>query len=347
MNKSGSITIKDIAKALNLSYSTVARALKDSYQISEETIQKVKAYAKEHNYRPNLFAQSLKNKQSRSIGIMIPAVSNNFFAEVINGIEDKASERNYHIIISQTQESYEKELKNLEHLMWRSVDGLLVSLSTETEDLSHFEDMIEKGVPIVFFDRIPEYIITHKVCADNYKGSYELTRHLIDSGFKNIAQVTSSPQISITKERLQGYKDALIESGFKVDANYVKYCQHGGKDTDEINEALKDLLNLKQPPDALIAASDRLTLGCFTILKSNNINIPGQIALAGFSNFNAPDLFCPSLTTVAQPAFEMGRTAMQLLLQLIESKRPIKDFEKVVLPTQLFSRASTKKINLD
>lgn len=343
MKKSDAITIKDIARALGLSHSTVARALKGSYKISEETKRVVLAYAEEHNYRPNLFAQSLKNKQSRGIGVMIPAVPNNFFAEVIDGIEAEASAQNYHIIISQTQESYEKELKNLEHLLWRSVDGLLVSLSTETKDPAHFEALKRKGIPVVFFDRVPENLDTYKVVADNYRGSYELTRHLIASGFTRIAQITSSPHISITRERQKGYEEALMENGFVVNHDYIRYCLHGGKETSEMIQALDELLHLPQPPDALITCSDRLTIGCFSLLKARGIDIPRQMALAGFSNFHAPELFCPSLTTVVQPAFDMGRTAMHLLLQLIESKRPVQPFENIVLPVQLFTRASTKK----
>lgn len=340
---SKAITIKDIAKALNFSHSTVARALKGSYCISEETIQKVKKYAEAHNYRPNLFAQSLKNKQSRSIGVMMPTVSNDFFAEVINGIEAMAAEKNYHIIISQTMESYQNELTNLEHLLWRSVDGIMVSLSAETESLAHFENLKEKVVPIVFFDRVPENILTHKVIADNVKGSYDLTRHLIDSGFSKIAHITSSPQLSITRERLEGYHNALQESNIPLNDDYVKFCPHGGKDEVEINCVLDQLLSLPNPPDAIITASDRLTIKSFSLLKLRGIQIPEQVALAGFSNFNAPELFNPSLTTIVQPVNEMGRNATELLIQLIESKRATKEFKKIVLPTQLVIRQSTQK----
>ena len=161
------ITIKDIAKALNLSIATVSRALRDSYKISGVTKQKVLEYAAAHNYRPNLMAQSLKNKKSRTIGVIISAVPNNFFADVINGIESVASQKDYHVIITQSQESREKEIKNTEHLAWKSVDGLLVSLSTETEDVNHFKKLHEFGVPFVFFDRITNDIKTHLVVVDN------------------------------------------------------------------------------------------------------------------------------------------------------------------------------------
>lgn len=341
MRKPGSITLKDMARELGLAHSTVARALKGSYLISEKTRDRVTEFAKQHNYRPNLVAQSLKSKQSRSIGIMIPTVPNSFFAEVINGIEAMATEKNYHVIISQNEETYQKELVCLEHLLWRSVDGLIVSVSAETVDMSHFEALKGKGVPVVFFDRVPEEIHTHKVIADNYRGSYEVTRHLVASGFTRIAQITSSPHLSITKERLKGYEDALSDCGYKVQKEYVKFCLHGGKEMDEVSTAVYELLNMDTPPDALITASDRLTIGCFSILKSEGIAIPEDMALAGFSNFSAPELFSPSLTTVVQPTFEMGKTAMELLIQMIESKRPVKEFQTVILPTTLKIRAST------
>lgn len=343
MNKSESITIKDIARALNLSYSSVARALKGSYKISEETRNKVNAYAKEHKYKPNLIAQSLKSKHSRSIGVLIPTVSNSFFAEVLNGIEDEASNKNYHVIISQTQESYKKELLNLEHLLRRSIDGVIASVSNETTDLSHFTTLIEKKFPVVFFDRVPDNITTHKIVVDNYDASYKLTTHLIHSNHKNIAHICSSPTLSITNERLNGYKDALLNNNIAVNNNYIKYCIFGGAAISEIVEAVDSILGLSEPPTAIITSTDTLTINCFSILKARGICIPQDIAFAGFSNFNAPQLFSPALTTVVQPAFEMGKTAMRLLLQNIENKRASLHVEKIILPTQLFVRSSTAR----
>ena len=338
-----SITIKDIAKALNLSYSTVSRALKGSYKISEETRQSVQEYADAHNYRPNLMAQSLKSQQSRSIGVVLCNIPNVFFAEVISGIESVAYSKDYLVIITQSQESYEREMKNVQNLTWRSVDGLLVSLSTESEDLSHFTRLHEQGLPIVFFDRVTDQLKTHRVVADNTGGAYEATRHLIDSGYRNIAQITSSPHISITQERKEGYELALREEGITIDPDYIKYCMHGGMLFEEIENAMDELLALPNPPDALLCASDRLTMGCYTIIHKKGLKIPEQIAIAGFSNFNAPELFCPSLTTIRQPAFEIGKTATELLIELIESKRPPTQFIKKVFPTELFIRDSTRK----
>lgn len=342
-----SITIKDIAKALGLSIATVSRALRDSYKISPETKQKVLEYAVANNYRPNLMAQSLKSKKSRTIGLIISSVPNNFFADVISGIEFVASNKDYHVIITQSQESYEKEVKNTEHLAWKSVDGLLVSLSTETENVEHFKKLHEKGVPFIFFDRITDAIKTHTVVADNKGGARAATEHLIKSGYKRIAHITSSLNISITHERLTGYYEALQQNDIPIDEAYVKYCLHGGMNKDEIETAIDELLSLENPPDAIFTASDRLTIGSFSILKKRNIAIPGKIALAGFSNFSAPDLFDPSLTTVRQPAFEMGKAAAELLIELIEAKRPPSSFKRIELPVELEIRRSSVKYQLE
>ncbi|MEO7490452.1 MAG: LacI family DNA-binding transcriptional regulator [Ferruginibacter sp.] len=341
--KSEPITITDIAKALNFSSSTVSRALRDSYQISEETKRIVKEYAAKHNYHPNLMAQSLKSNKSKSIGLLLCSIPNNFFAEVISGIESIAYNRGYHLIITQSHESEEREATNLEHLSWRSVDGLIVSLSTETKDMSHLQKIHSNGTPVVFFDRVSDCIKTHQVVADNIGGSYNLTKHLLESGFRNIAQITSSPDLSITHERNEGYFKALAEYDIPVNEDYIKYCQHGGMIIEEIETAIQELLDLPKPPDALFTASDRITIGSFAFLHKRNIRIPEQMAIAGFSNFSSPELFNPSLTTIRQPAFEMGKTAAELLIKLIESKRPETHFEKRILPTELFVRNSSVK----
>jgi LacI family transcriptional regulator len=335
------ITIKDIAKALGLSNSTVSRALKSSYQISEATQKLVKDYAEKHHYRPNVLAQSLKSKKSKSIGVLFPTVSNNFFGEVMNGIESIANNCNYQVIISQSHESSEQELERLKHLLLRSVDGLLISLSTETLDISYLNSLLEQDFPIVFFDRVVNQVNTHKVVSANADGAYDATMHMLNNGYKRIAQITSSANISITTERLEGYYKALEKSDIAINTDYVKYCAHGGMKDDEVENAVQELMALKDPPDALITASDRLTIKTFAWLKNNGYDIPGQIGLAGFSNFSSPELFQPSLTTIKQPAFEMGKTAVELLIQQIESKKPTTEFLRKVLPTELMVRGST------
>ncbi|MBL7769576.1 MAG: LacI family DNA-binding transcriptional regulator [Flavipsychrobacter sp.] len=338
-----SITIKDIAKALNLSYSTVSRALKGSYQISEPVREKVLAYAREHNYRPNLLAQSLKNKNSRCIGVVLCTIPNSFLGEVINGIESIASSKGYLVIITQTNESLENEKKALDQLTMRAIDGLLISVSTETRDVKHLEPYHERGLPIVFFDRICAGLPTHLVQSDNEGGAFELTKHLLDQGYKRIAHITSPTHLAMTQERLKGYRRAYREAGLSVKEDLLKHCAHGGAIVAEVEQALDELFSLPEPPDAILAASDRMTQSSFQYLRRTGKNIPEDVALAGFSNFSAPELFSPALTTVVQDAFEMGKRAAGLLIERIEKKHKPFDPEKIVLPVQLQVRASTQQ----
>jgi LacI family transcriptional regulator len=337
------VTIKDIAKALGLSTSTVSRALRGSYEISPETKKLVLEYAEKINYRPNPIALSLKERRSRSIGVVVTEIANNFFSQAINGIESIAYNRGYHVIISQTHESYEREMVTVQHMASRSVDGLLISLSNETTDLSHLKQLHDKGLPIVFFDRVTDEIKTHKVIADNFHGAFDSTQHLIRQGCKRIAHITNSPNLSITKERLEGYKKALEENNLPYDEKLIQYCYHGGMIYEEIEEAIQRLLKAKQPPDAVLAASDRITTCCVTALKKAGIRIPEQLLFIGFTNTRMAELIDPPLSAVRQPAFEMGQVATEMLIQIIESKRPIADFETRILETELFTRNSSQK----
>lgn len=334
-------TIKDIAKALGLSTSTVSRALRGSYEISSETKKLVLEYAEKINYRPNPIALSLKERRSRSIGVVVCEIANNFFSQAINGIESIAYNRGYHVIISQNHESFDREVVNVQHLASRSVDGLLVSISSETTDLSHFIHLHEKGLPIVFFDRITNEITTHKVIVDNTKAAFDATSHLLKNGYRKIAHLTSAPNLSITKERLQGYKNALDENNITLNEKYIQHCTHGGMIADEIEAALTMLLKQKQKPDAVLTAGDRITTGCLSALKKLNLKVPDDIAVVGFTNTNIPELFDPPITTIRQPAFEMGQVAIEMLIQIIESKRPVTDFETKVLQTEMQVRDSS------
>jgi len=332
------VTIKDIAKALGLSTSTVSRALRDTHEISAATKKIVLAYAKEINYQPNPIALSLKERRSKSIGVVVSEVANSYFSQAINGIESIAYDRGYHVIISQTHESYDREVINVQHLASRSVDGLLVSLSSETTDISHLTSLHDRGLPIVFFDRVADEIDTHKVIANNQKGAYEATDYLIKSGYKRIAHLTSSSHLSISIERLSGYEAALIDNNIRLNPDYIKYCLHGGMLQEETETAIKELMALEERPDAIFVAGDRLSTGCLSVFKDLNISVPGDMAIAGFSNSDVLDLFNPSLTSVRQPAFEIGKLATLMLLQLIEAKYPVEEFEKRILETDLCVR---------
>jgi len=331
-------TLKDIAKALGLSTSTVSRALRDTHEISPETKKIVLEYAKKINYRPNPIALSLKERRSNSIGVVVSEVANHYFSQAINGIESIAYDRGYHVIITQTHESYDREIVNIQHLASRSVDGLLVSLSAETSDISHLKNLHDRGLPIVFFDRIAEEIDTHKIVANNEKGAFEATEQLINSGCKRIAHLTSSDHLSISIERLKGYKAALAKHNLPINEAYIKHCPHGGMFYDEVETAVKELLNLKDKPDAIFVAGDRLSMGTLIVFKNLNIKVPSDMRIAGFSNSDVLDLLNPSLTSVRQPAFEIGQVATEMLIKLIESKYPVTEFEKKIMDTKMFIR---------
>ncbi|RZK58032.1 MAG: LacI family transcriptional regulator [Pedobacter sp.] len=332
------VTIKDIAKALGLSTSTVSRALRDTHEISAATKKIVLEYAKEIGYQPNPIALSLKERRSKSIGVVVSEVANSYFSQAINGIESIAYDRGYHVIISQTHESFEREVSNVQHLASRSVDGLLVSLSSQTTDISHLKLLHERGLPIVFFDRVADEIDTHKVIANNQQGAFDATEHLIKSGYKRIAHLTSSNHLSISIERLAGYEAALKAHNITPNPAYIKFCPNGGMLYEETENAIKELLALPEKPDAIFIAGDRLSTGCLSVFKNLNVAVPTDMAIAGFSNSDVLDLFNPSITSVRQPAFEIGQLATQMLLQLIEAKYPVVDFEKKVLETDLFIR---------
>jgi LacI family transcriptional regulator len=221
------------------------------------------------------------------------------------------------------------------------VDGLLISLSSETVDLTHLKELHEKGLPIVFFDRITDKIETHKVAANNYRGAFHAAEHLIYQGYKKIAHITSSPHLSITKERLEGYKDALLKHKIPVNEALIKYCPHGGMIVEEIEEAVNDLFKAKTKPDAIFTAGDRITTVCFGVLK--RMKQKKEVGFTGFTNTGVGDLFSPSLTVIRQPAFEIGQTAIEYLIGLIESKRPVTEFQTKVLETELIIRESSIK----
>ncbi|MFT4155446.1 LacI family DNA-binding transcriptional regulator [Parafilimonas sp.] len=335
--------LKDISKALGLSVSTISRALNDSYEISEKTKKIVREYAEKINYRPNPVAVSLREKRSRSIGVIIAEIANSFFSQMINGVESVAHAKGYNVIITQSLESYERELSNLEFLASRSIDGCLISVSTETKNFDHITRLHKVGFPFVCFDRIIDDIKTHKVSIDNFKGAYDATAALIKSGFKRIAMLGNAEHLSITQERLSGYKQALTDAGLVFEDSLIRYCLHGGMIYDEVEQAMNELMGLRKKPDTFFAASDKLTTNFVRYCKAKKINIPNKLGLVGFSNLDLTDLLSPALSVIRQPAFEMGKNAAELLIKLIEAKRPPADFENRVLPPELLIRGSSKK----
>jgi LacI family transcriptional regulator len=332
------VTIKDIARALNLSTSTVSRALRDSYEISPETKRLVMEYAERINYRPNPIALSLKGSSSRALAVIVPQIANNFFSQAINGIEAIAYNRGYHVIIFQTHESYERELANMQQAVSRRVDGLLLSLSSETSDVSHIRALQEQGLPLVLFDRVADELNVTQVVADNFGGAYAATSHLLQTGRRRIAHLTIPPYLSIAQERLAGYRAALEQYGVPYDENLVRYGTFG---PDEADQLVDELLAQSPRPDAFFTASDRLALGCLSALRHRGISIPEEMSLIGFTNLQAAELLNPPMSTVTQPAQEIGQIAAERLIDLIERKHRAIPAGTVKLPTTLTVRMSS------
>ena len=335
------ITIKDIAKALDLSPSTVSRALRDSYEIGEDTKKRVKNYAKQHNYRPNPAALSLKEKKTLSIGVVVSEIANPFFSQIIDGIESIAYDKGYNVIITQSKESVEREKIILDYLTSRSVDGLIISVSAETNNSQELIELKERGLPLVFVDRIAENIETHKVTTDNFKGAFDATQHLIKNGYHKIAVIANNQNLSITKDRLSGYLSASEENKMVVFDDLIFYCEHGATDADEVEKALTSLFERKQKPDAILALSDKISTQILRYCVKNKIKIPEDVAVIGFSNSPDTELMHPPLSIIYQPALEMGEAAAEFLFQMIGSKRPTTSFETKVLTPKIITRESS------
>lgn len=332
------VTIKDIARALHLSTSTVSRALRDSYEISAETKRLVLEYAERLNYRPNPIALSLKGSSSKALAVIVPQIANNFFSQAINGIEAIAYNRGYHVIIFQTHESYGREVANIQQAVARRVDGLLLSLSSETADVTHLQDLQTQGLPLVLFDRVATGLDVTQVVADNFGGAYAATAQLLRTGRRRIAHLTIPRHLSITQERLAGYRAALEQYGVPFDENLVRYGTFG---PDEADQMVEELLAQHPRPDAFFTASDRLVLGCLAALRRRDFRIPEDISLIGFTNLPAAELLDPPLSTVTQPAQEIGQLAAERLIELIERKHKASPPATVTLPTTLVIRESS------
>ena len=328
------VTIKDIAKALNLSTSTVSRAVRDSYEISADTKKKVTEYAKSVHYTPNPIALSLKENKSHSICVIVPEIANNFFSEVINGIDFTAFQRGYHVVIFQTYESFEREQANLENGLARRADGIIMSLSGTTENFEYLDKLRADNIPIVFFDRVPPLDDCYKVVSDNLEGAYKATQHLISQGKKRIAHITSPPVLSITKERLAGYKAALRDNNIDIDQNLVRYC---GFEPKEAFQTIDDLIK-NHNPDSFFICSDRLALNCFEGLKKNKNVLAEDICIVGYTNLKTAHLLEPPLTTVRQPAFEMGQQATELLFSILNAKGRTIPYQTITLKNELIVR---------
>jgi LacI family transcriptional regulator len=335
------VTIKDIARELGISPSTVSRALKDHPDISTKTKEAVNALAEKLNYQPNIVALNLRQKKTFTIGVIIPELVHFFFSTVISGIEDVAYQAGYSVILAQSNESYEREKVDIKALFNSRVDGLLISITRETKNFDHIESVISKGIPVVFYDRAYNTTLCSNVVVDDYVGAKEAVNHLIDQGYRKIAFLEGSPGLLITKDRKRGYEDALKEHQLTIRDNYIEACVAGS--LEEAKGATKKLMSLPDPPDAIFAANDPMATGAMQTIKALGLRIPQEVGVVGFSNWSYGSLLEPSLTTVDQPGYEMGQEAARLLIRQIEVADKEQDSapETKVLKTRLIVRDSS------
>lgn len=333
-------TIHDIARELNISASTVSRALNDHPRISLKTKEKIKAVADRLGYRPNTLASNLRHKRSNTIGIVVPLINRHFFSSVISGVEDIAFEAGYNVVISQSNDQASKEISIVQSMFSNRVDGLIISIAMQSNTFDHLKLFTKKHIPLVFFDRVVPDIETDKVVVDDFTGGFRVTRHLIEQGYQRIAHLAGNLNLMMYLHRQQGYVQALKESGIAYDESLVII---NTLTSEEGVKAVKRLMNLPKPPDAIFCGNDTTALSSMIYLRDKGINIPGQMGIVGFSNEPFSSVVSPSITTIAQPGFEMGQKAARMLIRQIESRE--RKYETIVLPTELIIRESSLKKN--
>lgn len=332
------VTIKDIARELNISVSTVSRAMRDTYDVSQETRQKVLDMAAKLNYKPNFNAMGLAKGRTHNIGILLPRVTNYYFSTAITGIQKVALQKGYNIILYLTDDSPQREIDILSNLSLSSLDGLLVSTSSAAETSEHFQQVIQEGIPVVFFDRVATNIHTSKVMQDDFNGAFTTVEHLVTQGYKKIAHISGPEGLAMTTQRLKGYLAALNKYQLPVKEEWILYS--GFSQEDGELDALK-LLACTERPDAVFAANDRKAIGSMLTLKKENIAIGREIGVAGFTGDPVSRIITPSLTTMAEPAREIGQKSCELLLRHIAKKHFIP--EEIILPGSLLVGESTQR----
>ncbi|MWB92775.1 substrate-binding domain-containing protein [Flavobacterium sp. GA093] len=335
------ITIYDIAKKLNITAATVSRALNNNPKIKESTRELVIKTAESMNYKQNKLALALKSGRSNNIGVIVPRIDSNFFASVIRGIEEELQPHGYQVIICQTHEDPKRENENLYTLIDAQVDGILMSVTDVTPDNDKaFHNVLEKNVPLIFFDRSRHIEGVSSVTINDFKGGYIATKHLINEGCRCIAHLSGDQSLDIFKNRFLGYKQALLDNGMTFNEKYVirsKSSVEAGK------EAVDILLQLDTPPDAIFSSSDFAALGAIQELKERNISIPKQFCVAGFSNEPFTKFMELSITSVDQSPLEMGKMSARVFLEQVDKTDTIKIEKKVVLAPELHIRKSSSR----
>lgn len=333
----GKITLKQISKELDVSISTVSKALKNSTEISLETREKVQAFAKLYNYRPNNIALSLKNRKTKNIGVIIPEIVHHFFASVISGIEQEANEKGYNVIICLSTESFDKEVINMDMLANGSIDGFIISLTKETQmrkDYHHLQEVINQGMPLVMFDRIAEGINCDKVIIDDKKGAYDAVSELIRIGCKNIGLVSTVDYVSVGRLRTEGFLEALKDHKIPVNQDYIIKIE----DIENCRENITPLFDHKI--DGVFAVNEIFALTAMNIARERGLRIPEDVSVIGFTDGELSKYASPALTTVSQNGLLIGQEAARMLIEKIEDES--EDYKTKIIKTKLIVRKSTK-----
>ncbi|MCM8568313.1 LacI family transcriptional regulator [Gramella jeungdoensis] len=335
------ITLKQIAKELDVSISTVSKALRDSPEIGEDTKEKIKAFAKFYNYKPNNIALSLKNRKTKTIGIIIPEIVHHFFTTVISGVEKVANELGYNVLVCLSDNSFDKEVLNMEMLANGSTDGFIMSLAKETMqkgDYHHLVEAINQGMPLVLFDRVIDEITCDKVIIDDVNGAKKAVQHLIDIGCKKIALISTVDYVSVGKLRTKGYKTALKDNFFNVDESLILKIEEMDESEAEIERFLKD-----KDIDGVFAVNEHFAISAIKAIQENGKKVPDDVSVIGFTDGELSKRFIPSLTTVSQHGTRMGEEAARMLIEKLENT-PAEDekYKTIIVETGLVTRNSTK-----
>lgn len=333
----GPIKISDIAKLLNLSKSTISRALKNHPDISQETKDAVMLLAQTLHYRPNSVAVSLRHRESKIIGLVIPQISYFFFPSVVKGIEDVINQYGYKLMIFQSNEEYEREINAIEILMSGNVEGILLSVSKQTEATDYFSEIMNTGMPVVFFDRVPENFIADMVLVDDTDGAFQATKHLINTGKTKIAICSGHPSLLISKNRQNGYEMALKDAGFDINQEYIIR----GETPEEVQYAMSRLLDLPAPPNGIFAISDLVMLGIMQAIYAKKLRIPEDIGVIGFCEEPLSLMYNPQLSTIKPKGYEIGMRAAQMLFHRIQNPKSVIPPERVHLSADLVIKGST------
>jgi LacI family transcriptional regulator len=339
MRNHSEITIHHLANELKISASTVSRALNDNQRISEKTRRIVQQKALEMGYRPNVLAANLRSRRTKTIGVVVPRIERYFFSSAISGMENYAWTKGYNVIISQSNDLLVKEINCVQTLYNNRVDGLIISISMETNEDHHLKVFSDKNIPILFFDRFCPTIESDRIVVDDFNSGYKITRHLIERGCKQIAHIAGSELLNIYKERKAGYIKALEEAGHPVDERYLEVT---GLTRAEGKQAIARLMSLPNPPDGVFCGNDTTALSVLEYCQENNLKVPGDVALVGFSDEPFSAVITPSLSTVRQPGYEMGFLAAKKIIHRIQNSKAIIPFEEIILATELIIRNSSR-----